>query len=203
MRRCGVAESKHRGYPKFYATVMLASYLSDQRSRLAVLDAAAVQLFRDCFRDGSFLPDDQSEIAETLLVGWGNAFFDRNAAALHPIPGEFGTNFQWLQKVLAGEFHINEGWRARGGGYADTVSRQGWKGFGEHLKQAETFLTDAWELRPDWPQAPARMVYVELGQSGAQQMRLWFDRTLLAQADYSSAWHTMRWGAAATLVWEP
>jgi len=62
------------------------------------------------------------------------------------------------------------------------------------MTRAERALTNAWRLRPDLPQAPARMIYVAMGQSDADAMRLWFDRSLAAQLDYESAWHYFRWG---------
>ncbi len=48
---------------------------------------------------------------------------------------------------------------ARGGGYANTVTKEGWQGFSEHLAQARSDLTDAWNLHPDFPLAPCRMIY--------------------------------------------
>ena len=38
------------------------------------------------------------------------------------------------------------------------------------------------------------MIYVAMGDSGAEEMRLWFDRTVAAQIDYPRAWSEMRWG---------
>ena len=87
--------------------------------------------------------------------------------------------------MLEGEYQIIEAWKARGGGYADTVADKGWQGFREHLAQARKCLTEAWRLRPDLPMAPSRMIYVSLGDSDIGEMRLWFDRTVAAQLDYA------------------
>ncbi len=50
--------SKHRGYPKFYATLMLETDLiGDRRYRVPVLDEQALKYLKEAFADdGSLLP---------------------------------------------------------------------------------------------------------------------------------------------------
>jgi hypothetical protein len=190
----GFPQSSHKSYPRFYAAVRLANSLDDQPNRVAVLDASAVELFRKCFADGSIIPADQQEIADIFVNGWGYNFFYRNADSICKIAHEAGTDYQWLALVLDGENNIIAAWRARGGGYTDTVTQEGWRGFNSHLASARFFLTKAWNLRPDFPLAPCRMIYVSLGDSDITEMRTWFDRTLAAQIDYPRAWSDLRWG---------
>lgn len=191
----GFANSRHKAYPHFYATVTLADKLvRDKADRQPVLDAAAVQLLKQALADGSLLPDDQSEIANALVFGWGVDFFHRNAATICPMVRTSGKDFAWLALVLEGEWEIKQGWRARGSGYADTVTEKGWREFQAHLAKAREHLTQAWQLNPQRPLAPARMVYVSLGETGLAEMRLWFDRTVAAQLDYPGAWSNLRWG---------
>jgi hypothetical protein len=191
----GFEHSKHRAYPKFYATVVLADKLiTDRADRLPVLDALAIQRLKEAFADGSFRPEDQAEIADILIMGWGEDFFGRNATAIYLIVRDQGDSFHWLALVLEGEFQINEAWRARGSGYADTVTEKSWEGFREHLAQARECFTKAWKLRPNLPLAADQMMTVALGDSSLAEMRLWFDRTLAAQIDYPHAWSEMRWG---------
>jgi len=186
--------SLHRAYPKFYATVVLARYLGRQPDRLKPLDSSALKLLPKCFVDGSFTPDDQEEVAEIFVNGWGNNFFQRNAAAVCAVVHEAGPDYRWLALTLDGEHEITEAWAARGGGYANSVTEQGWREFHGHLKQARDLLAQAWNLRPDFPQAPCRMMTVALGDSDITEMRLWFDRTTSAQIDFPGAWAEMRWG---------
>jgi hypothetical protein len=191
----GFEHSKHRAYPKFYATVTLASKLfTDRADRIPVLDALALQRLKEAFADGSFRPEDQAEIADILIMGWGEDFFSRDANTIYPMVQGQGDSFRWLALVLEGEFQIKQAWKARGSGYANTVTQEGWKSFHEHLVQARECFTRAWELRPDLPLAPDQMMTVALGDSGLAEMRLWFDRTLVAQIDYPHAWSEMRWG---------
>jgi hypothetical protein len=186
--------SHHKAYPQLYASVKITRFLSDHPGRIATLDAASLKLLEDCFTDGSFLPDDQQEIGEIFIYGWGNRFFERNGDAVCHIVHRAGPTYEWLALTLDGEREINAAWEARGGGWANTVTREGWQGFHAHLAKAREDLTQAWKMHPDFPLAPCRMMTVALGDSGAEEMRTWFDRTVSVQVDYPEAWSEMRWG---------
>jgi hypothetical protein len=191
----GFEHSRHKAYPKFYATVLLTDKIfADRADRIPVLDALAMQRLKEAFADGSIRPEDQAEIADILIMGWGEGFFSRNATAIYPLIRDQGNSFQWLALVLEGEFQINEAWKARGDGYSNTVTEKGWEGFREHLAEARECLTRAWKLQPNLPLAADKMMTVALGDSKLAEMRLWFDRTLAAQIDYPHAWSEMRWG---------
>jgi hypothetical protein len=191
----GFEHSRHKAYPKFYATVLLTDKIfADRADRIPVLDALALHRLKEAFADGSIRPEDQAEIADILIMGWGEDFFSRNATAIYPLVRDQGDSFQWLALVLEGEYQIKEAWKARGGGYSNTVTEKGWEGFREHLAEARECLTRAWKLQPQLPLAPCRMIYVSLGDSGLAEMRTWFDRTLAAQIDYPRAWSDLRWG---------
>jgi hypothetical protein len=186
--------SQHRAYPQFYATIRLIRELNNQSDRVGGLQTSALQLLKTCFADGSFTAADQQEIADLFINGWGYAFFEQNAAAVCNLAHTAGPDYQWLALTLDGEHEIIDAWAARGGGYSDSVSDAGWQGFNSHLASARSDLTAAWNLHPDWPIAPARMIYVSLGDSDIQEMRTWFDRTTMAQIDYPRAWSDLRWG---------
>lgn len=185
-------ESKHKAYPRLYATVELAGQSSAATGRND-LDRDAVELFRQAFRDGSFLPADEPEIAEILINDWGRNFFERNSIALCLSLPE-GKDFAWLRLVLAGEQHVRTGWQARGNGYADTVTQQGWKTFADEMAKGREAFEKAWKLHPERGLPAGLMVYVAMGEGGAEEMRLWFDRATQAQIDQPQAWHNMRWG---------
>jgi hypothetical protein len=193
----GFESSKHLAYPKFFATVSLADnlvQLQSQYARVARLDALALQRLREAFEDGSLRPGDQAELGEIFLNGYGAQFFNRSHARVTTLVKERGEDFKWLALVLEGESEINEAWRLRGNGYANTVTTQGWQGFTAQLTLADRALTQAWRLHPELPLAPSRMITVSLGRAGLPEMRLWFDRTLAAQVDYAPAWKELRWG---------
>ena len=188
-------QSRHKAYPQFNVAATLFEAVDEKDpKRVHVLYNAAITAMKRCFNDGSFRPEDQAEIAEILINGWGYNYFYRSRSVTTPFVRGWERDYPWLALVLEGEFHIIEAWRARGGGYANSVSKQGWEEFRKHLVTAAQKLTAAWELRPDLPLAPCRMIYVALGNLGPQEMRLWFDRTVAAQVDYPRAWKDMRWG---------
>ncbi len=86
------------------------------------------------------------------------------------------TAVSWL---LKGGADIDRAWAARGGGYANTVSNEGWKAFGEYLDKAEASLMRAWELDTNNTRIPVKMMTVELGQGkGRDRMDLWFGRAM-------------------------
>ena len=187
-------DSHYAAYPRLYASVRITRFLDDHPDRIAALDTASLKLLESCFADGSFTPGDQQEIGEIFVNGWGNRFFERNASAICRIVRQAGPAYKWLALTLDGERQINEAWAARGSDWASSVTREGWRGFHDHLVEARKNLTQAYDLEPAFPLAPCRMMTVTLGDSGADEMRTWFDRTLSAQVDYPGAWSAMRWG---------
>lgn len=187
-------ESSHLAYPQFYATIRLAGGLGDRSDQAGALDTSALQLLKKCFTDGSFTPADQQDIAEIFINGWGYEFLHQNAPSICNIVSNAGPDYKWLALTLNGEREIMAAWAARGGGYADSVTDEGWQGFRTHLGSARGDFTAAWSMHPDWPIAPERMIYVSLGDSGLSEMRMWFDRTTQAQIDYATAWSDLRWG---------
>jgi hypothetical protein len=91
----------------------------------------------------------------------------------------------WL---LKGEGYIQLAWGARGGGYANTVTTEGWTTFSNDLAIAEKSLNHAWELDPKDPRIAVKMIWVELGQGqGRDRMELWFSRAMqLDPNDYDA-----------------
>ncbi len=190
----GYPGSSHQAYPQFYATVRLAGLLGYASDQAGALQTSALELLKQCFSDGSFTTNDQQEIADIFINGWGYDFFEQNASAVCNIANNAGKQYQWLSLTLNGEHEIIEAWAARGSGYANSVTDDGWKSFRSHLGAARDDFTAAWQQHPNWPTAPERMIYVSLGDSGLDEMRMWFDRTTTAQVDDPRAWSDLRWG---------
>ncbi|MEJ2041465.1 MAG: hypothetical protein P8X55_21435 [Desulfosarcinaceae bacterium] len=111
---------------------------------------------------------------------------------------------EWLLKMLRGNEEVDLAWEARGSGWAKDVTKGGWKGFRKHLKQARRILTEAWQARPERPEAAALMMRVTRGDNGkfGETVRTWFDRAVSAQMDYPEAYFEMlmelrpRWGGS-------
>jgi hypothetical protein len=198
-RRCeralaAFADTKYKAYPKLCATLEMTQHVGDQAAQVEELERSALALFQESLHDGSLREEDQPAVADSLLEDWPGGFFWRHEQRLVTLADQAGAAFHWLALVLKGQHEINAAWRARGGGLANTVTPEGWKGLAEHLALARTNLTEAWTLHPEWPQAASRMVIVAMGQTnGADpEVRLWFDRATSAQLDYPPAWRNMR-----------
>jgi hypothetical protein len=116
----------------------------------------------------------------------------------------------WLQDMLAGENAITAAWKARGNGWASSVSEEGWQGFADGLVKARQHLTKAWKLHPHYPEAPTRMIQVVMGEddSSGETVRLWFDRAVSGQLDYMPAYDQLvwallpRWGGSLEEVYD-
>ena len=77
---------------------------------------------------------------------------------------------------------------ARGTGYANTVTKEGWKGFAENLAIAEKALNRAWELNPKDPRTAVTMIWVQGDvDSGRDQIDLWFNRAMENDPNDSTA----------------
>jgi hypothetical protein len=84
----------------------------------------------------------------------------------------------WLMK---GQAYINLAWIYRGGGTADTVSKEGFKGFNDSLATAQQALEQGWKLNQSNTEIPLKMMTVALGGCGGKTrdlMELWFGRAM-------------------------
>jgi hypothetical protein len=184
----------YRAYPAFNADVDLMKDTKDGYDQEGELNTSALARLAKCFADGSFQPGDQQEIASLLVDSWGYDFFSNNTDAICNIVNQAGDSYRWLALVLDGERQMINAWNVRGGGYSYTVSDDQRANFKRLLGEGAKRLTEAWELRPDYPMAPSLMVYDTMGSTGLKEMRVWFDRALAAQFDYRAAWANMRFG---------
>jgi hypothetical protein len=95
---------------------------------------------------------------------------------------------------LKGEFLIKYAWDARGSGWANSVTQDGWKLFAERLAEADKVLSRCYELFPNSPYAATKMLTVELGQgNGRDRMEMWFTRAMKADPGNIAACRSKMW----------
>lgn len=122
------------------------------------------------------------DIIEHEMLGGKDAIalYDHYAAPLKEALPATST----VPLELEGAFYIKYAWDARGGGYANTVTADGWKLFHERLQTARAALEKAWGLNATLATVPQHMLTVGLGQSwSVDQMMVWFDRGMKIDPD--------------------
>ena len=114
---------------------------------------------------------DRKPFFEEIYAGLDKAF--PNNSAVLAFKGRFLTGYAW---------------DARGGGYANTVTPERFKLFGERLDMAAEVLEPAWKMNPNDPAAATEMLTVELGQGRDREvMETWFKRAMKANPDNIAA----------------
>jgi len=96
--------------------------------------------------------------------------------------------------ALRGKFLVTWAWQARGSGWANTVSDEGWRKMADRLEQANEVLTTAYEKNPDDYLSATEMLAVELGQgNGRAAMEKWFECAMKGHPDNYSACLSKVW----------
>lgn len=135
--------------------------------------------------DPSMPPDAIYEAASQLLDLW-QGDKDRYASIYQQLLSRVKDKRAKSEPMLLlkAQANIDMAWQARGGGYADSVSADGWKQFGNHIKIAESALNDAWDLNPKDSRIAVKMLTVELAQGkDRDRMELWFKRAMTIDPD--------------------
>ncbi|MEM7313320.1 MAG: hypothetical protein AAF497_09235 [Planctomycetota bacterium] len=117
----------------------------------------------------------------------------QNEASLHP----------WTLEVASGMFYRDLAWHHRGGGFANTVSDEGWEMFRKHMDTAGDHFFKAWKAVPTLPTAPAKMIEAAMAYDIDTTPKDWFKRTTDVRFDYWSAYDLYsfsmepKWGGTA------
>lgn len=156
-------------------------------------EALIARSFSDAINDGSIRGEDGPMFHRLFARNWGERVYPKvRARLISRVKSE--SSHSWLYHVMAGQEAYDQAWRARGSGYANTVSQQGWKAFAAGLESCSSHLQKAWNVRSDDSFPAATMIGVCMGLNDEPAMRTWFDRAVTAQFDDASAYHRLRWG---------
>lgn len=93
-----------------------------------------------------------------------------------------GEASRWMRTIILSDYHEATAWNARGTDYADKVSEEGWKIFGENNRKAGKLLMEAHAMHPEYPDAARRLIEVSMagGTSDGKPPRYWFDQAVKA-----------------------
>jgi hypothetical protein len=196
------AAMEHSAYPPFRRAIALCmggrakAFQKDRpvavrEEATRLLDAAIALLPKSLEEDGRS-PDLQSfwvELSQLAigghrqLSGNGQAALDRVDAGLAQVPA-----LRTVRLRVKGRFFIEFAWEARGSGFANTVTQEGWKNFRERLTAARAALDEAWKIEPNDGHAAALMLIVEKGLGGSRDdVEKWFERAMKADGNNKQA----------------
>jgi len=137
---------------------------------------------------------------EALGEGWGG---------LEYFPQIKSTFEDWMKKypdsvtprIALARAYKSIAWKARGSGYANTVSEKGWQEFEDNLEKAEKYLIEAEDLNAPDPELYALWITVGMGMNKTdEEMDALFEKGIAIEKYYWSlytnrAWSlTPRWG---------
>ncbi|MCP4691384.1 MAG: hypothetical protein GY859_25290, partial [Desulfobacterales bacterium] len=187
---------RNSDYPKiqvFFAAEIILNVSNIHRDKGAAekkrLTDMAMGVLRDAIESGGFGPSE-------LPIAYRMArrlFDDEESMTFYERIRDIDGIDPWLLYMCEGEAEVDAAWEARGGGWAKKVSDEGWEGFRAHLQLARAALTEAWELRPDYPDAAGRMITVAMGggaEPGEDEF-FWFNRAVAAQMDFAPAYDAL------------
>lgn len=91
----------------------------------------------------------------------------------------------WLRAYYTGCYHLDSAMQ----GQDESPGGAEWR---KHLAAAEVELSRAWELHPEFPEVPAKMVVLQGRVGEVRLARLWFDRAITGQPDHAEAYAALR-----------
>jgi len=162
------------GERKFDQLEALTSKHRVRNVKLGECDVMTLETFYDYFDFNSSTPDAYWESIASQLEEWAKA---------HP---ESPTPL-----VALGSLYINFGWKARGGGYVDTVTDQGWKLLEERVRKAKGCLEQAAALKIQDPCTYRKLITVALGLSDLPRdyMEQAYKRGVALEPNYISTYY--------------
>jgi hypothetical protein len=139
--------------------------------------------------------------ADLLFYRTGDLFDQvEDGECLLPIGNEIEAAFNLgspnhpARAAIRGDFLMTWAWQARGSGWANTVTEQGWRDMADRLEQASKVLTDAYTKNPGDYLSATVMIGVELGQgNGRAVMETWFERAMKGHPNNFAACVSKGW----------
>jgi len=110
----------------------------------------------------------------------------------------------WLKAMFEANEHYSLAWEARGTGFANTVTEEGWRIYETEIAKALQLCAEAYRLRPDLPQSCTLAAASSMGS--AAKCREWAKRARTIRqesfAGFSSLVFTLRprWGGNTRLM---
>lgn len=194
----GFPQSSYPKFVQFLAAANVGAFrhrMHAAKEEVEACDNASLDLLRASLETDAFPDGEMAVMRMWIALHGGTDLFERHAREMCEIFDSSSHVQPWLAHYYEGARFIKEAWDSRGSGWANTVSREGWRDFAKNIAFAREHLVKSWELNPKDPAAAARMITVTMAESeNKETMRMWFDRSAAAQMDYVFAYQKMLYG---------
>jgi hypothetical protein len=95
-------------------------------------------------------------------------------------------------RIALGDSFVQYAWKARGSGYASTVTEEGWSKFKERLAKAHQILNEAISIEPSHPHIYSVMLRVAMGESwDSVEFNKLFTQAMQVEPTYYYSYRTM------------
>ena len=207
------AASELKGYSleaRLYAaaavhkTVYVAHFRKTRRER--IISHRHLDLLMEWMSQGDEAPEEIQRQMYNDAILFIASKFPSNSKTLssffEKVEAAEGKMKPWLRNMILAKLNVKKAWKARGTGFAHTVTDEGWEEFGKRLKLAEQQLQIAYKLHPERPEAATAMITIAMAGETEESTRTWFDRAVDAEFDYFAAYRNYmyslepRWGGS-------
>ena len=181
------AHMQRSGYPaihKFDATLYAlktsaSAFTAEEHQQKTKALTNASSYLAEILNDPNIPTEEVYEICDRILEAYEDTHDPNHYKAIYrsmekPLLSRWRNDYRtWLMK---GEAYINLAWIYRGGGYANTVTTEGRKGFRDSLNVAVDALKQGWRLNSTNTEIPLKMMTCALGyeESGRDMIEHWF-----------------------------
>lgn len=153
-------------------------------------------------QDGTYLPEhDEILLINASVIFTSKSMFKEEQAVENIC--NLPMNSEWVRLMFRGHFHNRKAWKARGNGYANKVTAEGWRVFNEERNSAVDYFTNAWKMHPERYEATYQLLSMSMtGGSTSEGPFVWFDRVLDARFDNLQTYGAVlnglrpRWGGS-------
>jgi hypothetical protein len=158
-------------------------------------------MFRDVLIETAASPKSRAVVWSKLhrfFAGSDQDMIIRIGDAMQQVEGADA----WLINTFQANVEIQKAWAARGGGFANTVTDDGWQGYHEHIQNAERRAREAIAVDDTLPHPFEYLIIVGMAESDDRLMKASFDNAVRRQVDSQAAYDyylyalTPRWGGS-------
>lgn len=174
------------------ATCLAFEYFFREKSSVSSVTNFAERehlALRRFFKENEFSAKELGSVYRTLRLA---AQHDAVIPVIKEVEAEGVKIDPWLKLMIDAADAYDRAWAARGSGFANTVTEEGWRIYHQEIVKVLPLLEKAYLMRPDLPQSTVVALSTCLGDR--EKMDLWLKRARASRADYCLAYGCYLWG---------